>query len=597
MNTFLTYIFKHSYYRGVKEIESRLSGDLKESTKIWLNQNNYNSIIDPTDFNFLSLIYDNRESIIKIKTNLDEYQKVDKKYPHAVKFLLNKSNLSGYDNICYILSHKNIISKLNEAILFAEKISSTYPCAWDLYSKSQDISDFPANDIIEVLNVKEEFFSTKENVLKDLGNNKKIISLITGNTNYDFTSFTENTQILEQKALNFLSIDISLPKPIDKRLSENDSELLKKIILSSDRYGIDANFVKSYSIDDFYSFRKKLDSYGYSFDSALDLVQNNRSVIKNFNLERNGKSVVYIEDYYRVFDKEHPLYDIVRSSEQERLKRESLVTRVTFLKENYYLGFRILFGNKNPDLLTNESLLEICDKTDEIKLKHQEEKRQEDERERIRIQQQLERERQCIEQQKKDKCISLRNCITSWNNRIDGVPHFYLVDYYSMKDYGRVSDPSIWYKRKLVWNFKNDPQKGINPFDHESALQEVVSMISYELKNKFKDKCTELTLFCIPASTQLKTTCRYLQFSKQMHEQCGIVDSFNYVKVVEDGVAKHDGGSGRRTVEFTNHFFKDKYIIIFDDVVTSGSSMMRVKRCLEELGAFVVGCMSVGKTV
>jgi orotate phosphoribosyltransferase len=55
--------------------------------------------------------------------------------------------------------------------------------------------------------------------------------------------------------------------------------------------------------------------------------------------------------------------------------------------------------------------------------------------------------------------------------------------------------------------------------------------------------------------------------------------------------------SGLRTVELDCQFFKDKYVIIFDDVVTSGGSMLRAKDRLEKLGAFVVSWMSVGKTV
>lgn len=37
-------------------------------------------------------------------------------------------------------------------------------------------------------------------------------------------------------------------------------------------------------------------------------------------------------------------------------------------------------------------------------------------------------------------------------------------------------------------------------------------------------------------------------------------------------------------------------MLLFDDVITKGDSMLRFKRKMEELGAIVVGGFSIGKT-
>ena len=42
--------------------------------------------------------------------------------------------------------------------------------------------------------------------------------------------------------------------------------------------------------------------------------------------------------------------------------------------------------------------------------------------------------------------------------------------------------------------------------------------------------------------------------------------------------------------------FKDKYVILFDDVITSGRSMENFKRLLEGSGAKVIAGLSIGKT-
>lgn len=598
MNTFFTYLFKHSYYKNVKNMECYIKGPLLEATKVWASQNNVMFPLDEENFNFLKLLYENRNSINVINNKLEQYKYLTNNYPLAVKFLLDRNQMKpDYEGLCSVLSYKGNFSDLNNALTIIAGLSSEYEKAWELYSNGIEVNKMTISDILKVLTIKETYFAIKELVLRKYFDNRKIISLICGDSHYDIKKFDEKTCNLETKVYNFFSLPVKFPKHIDKRILESENLLHKQLILDSKRYGNDIKFKDDFSIDDFFNFRKQLDRFGVTFDKVLNLVQNHRNLIKQYNLEHKGKSVVFIEDYYRILDEQNPLYDLVHLNEQERLKRVDLIDRATHIKDSYSLGFRIFFGNSNPELLSNEVLLDICNKSDEIIQKHQEEKKKEDERERLRIAQQLERERKRIEQQKKDKCKSLRMCIDSWTERIGDVPYFYLVKYFSIKDYGHVTDASIWQNRRLVWNFKNDPQKSVNPFAHDSARKEVVATLVCELQKRFKDKCSDLTLFCIPASTQLKTSRRYMQFAMEMHEKCGIISSFNQVKVIEDSVAKHDGGSGLQTVELDEAFFKDRYVIIFDDVVTSGSSMLRTKYRLEELGAFVIGCMSVGKTV
>ena len=43
-------------------------------------------------------------------------------------------------------------------------------------------------------------------------------------------------------------------------------------------------------------------------------------------------------------------------------------------------------------------------------------------------------------------------------------------------------------------------------------------------------------------------------------------------------------------------FFKDKYVILFDDVITTGASVERFKNKMENAGATVIAALSVGKT-
>lgn len=60
--------------------------------------------------------------------------------------------------------------------------------------------------------------------------------------------------------------------------------------------------------------------------------------------------------------------------------------------------------------------------------------------------------------------------------------------------------------------------------------------------------------------------------------------------------AKHLGGTSDAEFCIDASYFKDRYILLFDDVITSGASMERFKRTLESIGAIVIGGISIGKT-
>lgn len=89
-----------------------------------------------------------------------------------------------------------------------------------------------------------------------------------------------------------------------------------------------------------------------------------------------------------------------------------------------------------------------------------------------------------------------------------------------------------------------------------------------------------------------------------MERICNELDMNNgylHVTITKEGISKNDptnntGHSIPPEVEYEQSFFKDKYVILFDDVITSGASMERYKCLLEASGATVIGGLSIGKT-
>jgi hypothetical protein len=163
MNTFFTYLFKHSYYKNVKNMECYIKGPLLEATKVWASQNNVMFPLDEENFNFLKLLYENRNSINVINNKLEQYKYLTNNYPLAVKFLLDRNQMKpDYEGLCSVLSYKGNFSDLNNALTIIAGLSSEYEKAWELYSNGIEVNKMTISDILKVLTIKETYFAIKE---------------------------------------------------------------------------------------------------------------------------------------------------------------------------------------------------------------------------------------------------------------------------------------------------------------------------------------------------------------------------------------------------------------------------------------------------
>lgn len=77
-----------------------------------------------------------------------------------------------------------------------------------------------------------------------------------------------------------------------------------------------------------------------------------------------------------------------------------------------------------------------------------------------------------------------------------------------------------------------------------------------------------------------------------------MMNAYDRITVVSSTSEKKFGGSGICTdnLSFERSYFRGRYILLFDDVITKGESMLRFKRKMEELGANVIAGFSIGRT-
>lgn len=140
-----------------------------------------------------------------------------------------------------------------------------------------------------------------------------------------------------------------------------------------------------------------------------------------------------------------------------------------------------------------------------------------------------------------------------------------------------------WGIRKKVWKFKDGDV---------NTSSEVAQWVSKTLDENLPglEGCT---LVCIPASTQERTCMRYEQFAGEVCKATKMANAFKHIKVEGDRLALHEHKvcksiSKVSVLKFDAKFFNGRKVVIFDDVITKGSSFANMVEHLESMGAVVV---------
>ena len=290
--------------------------------------------------------------------------------------------------------------------------------------------------------------------------------------------------------------------------------------------------------------------------------------------------------------------------EQDRIKKKQEEERAEEnrqMKEiecHYPNGLRI-WKERNPMLSSNQRYIVRCREgisilENEFLVKEEQRKKEE---KRIANQK---REEQRTRLQSTAKDVLVRKA-KSWDKLFLNFHYTWLFYYYPLTcDFA----PSYQDEenRHTVWNFKNDPERNIMPAIHERAIDLVIPQIKQKLIDTFGEEYVQfLTLVCIPASTRTKNIARYKDFAKRLCDETGMENGYEHTHVVKDGMSKnhpenHTGRSIQPVIEFDKDFFRGKNVLLFDDVVTKGGTMLRYKDILKDKGATVIGGICLGKT-
>lgn len=179
-----------------------------------------------------------------------------------------------------------------------------------------------------------------------------------------------------------------------------------------------------------------------------------------------------------------------------------------------------------------------------------------------------------------------------------------------MKEWNKIGDMEIpvfslyyYYPKKRLQHNVTEDQESVRDFiykfkDGENP-DDVAEQIITVLKLCFlQETISDITLVCIPASTKEKNRARYEKFSSIIAQECNMWNAYDHIKIDYDRNAKHNGGeSDYDNLSFDSSWFEGKDVLIFDDIVTKGNSICKMREKLEGLGANVIGAITLGQTV
>lgn len=585
--------FVASNFSNIETIDSWIQNynSIKQRKRdgiLWLFQEKGFFQIPELGYNEYKLINDCLPQITRYQGYVDKYNSLIARSKEAVDRFLSKSTGKYTNNeIERIATHEHEIIQIANILELAKSCRNKYPRSWKVFAKRKELSDI---SIPELKSITEEAFNIKESFLVLYEHDEELVKLIAGPQLYPLDSFSQEAlDQADELAIILANRDIAPIEHVDFKVSLDNETELKRAILDSTYYGERCNFADSFTISDFYKYRRDFDDIDIHFDDALIKLKENESAVKAYNQERGNKATTYIEDYLRIVTRGSSLYDYIEKYKKEKEQRE----QAQRIKRNYERGYNALFNSIDPETSSLSDVLAIISAESRIINKD----RELEEIERQRREAEHKRQEQL---RKAQEVAELKSCVQSWYQPSRSCVNCFSLYYYYPTNWPWDASEDEWDVRNLIWDFKANPNRPQSEQEiknrHERAVHKVIPRLTRVIQHYFGHKKTELTLVCIPSSKKIVTERRYKDLAEELCGSTGMRNGYGYVNVVSDGQARHLGGTEQAQFSVDASFFKGRYVLLFDDVITSGASMEQFKRLLEASGATVIGGLSIGKT-
>ena len=291
----------------------------------------------------------------------------------------------------------------------------------------------------------------------------------------------------------------------------------RKRVRKNDKWLVITYKYKKSELDDIFKFNKKSDKIRLFIDSNWEIYKAKAKLDRVWN---SFESLIIDEDenfWAWCFDiKESVLWDwklIIKNSKKDWIVIE--LNKLNFIEEDTLETWSIILTNENKA----ESLKILQDKA---------------------------------------------NTIRKWLIR-DDKPYYYFIDYNAA---GKIHDNMLTEDQKQVLFFK----RGVEEY-RNMAVKRVTNFVKENFWNR-----NNFVFVCVPASKKSDNIKRYREFSKQVCKDLWIENGFNHIKIINEKWQKHKWNKSNveNWLDFDKEFFKGKYIIIFDDVITKWETIDKI---------------------
>lgn len=260
----------------------------------------------------------------------------------------------------------------------------------------------------------------------------------------------------------------------------------------------------------------------------------------------------------------------IKKLEEKWQEQENKKVEYNSIKTDYPHGYDEWYGNLPADKIND--CIDWAIKEEDV-IKHLEEQYQE--REKVNIEK---KERHEFFVKYKFPFILEHHL-----NKIKGTPYYYFFNYYPKNKFEYDITDIDSRVRRFIWDFKD-------------GKKDIADMVSTKIKRLIRENLDKYTFVCIPASTQVDNNRRYKKFMEQVCETTGMANGYSYVEIVEDGDRIHMGGKKDVYYYCDREFFKDRLVVVFDDIYTHGRHLNWMILNLYSAGAKVVLALFLGKT-
>lgn len=196
----------------------------------------------------------------------------------------------------------------------------------------------------------------------------------------------------------------------------------------------------------------------------------------------------------------------------------------------------------------------------------------------------------------REKCSIKEEMKDSWCLLNGSIPYFNLYTYIPVnyaEETNFVLTKEEIKNREMIFQFKD---LGIEDRVSTSTGKDVYRDLKLVLSKSFNNLDSAM-IFFVPSSEQYDYKKRHKKLGKLLMEDFHLRHSFGLLKYTMDGRSSRDErGAVAPQIIFGDCFFKGEQVIIFDDIITSGGTMLHYKSLLESWGAKVIACIALGKT-